>query len=214
MNDVLENKLSMYQKVQGYLTLHAADLSTVAAIATLQTELDTEVVTLQDYAVQSDADMSGHTVDKQNSRSLLKAALLKVSTAVVAHASINNINKLLEKCDETPSQLDYMRDNDFYTYCKTVSSEATPIVADLAPYNVVAADISALDTAAANFLTLIQDPRLQINERANALNNLHEQFDVIDSLLKNKLDKVMAVFISLNESLYKVVYKKVCNRFD
>jgi hypothetical protein len=192
----------MYQKVQGYLTMHAAALATIPMVATLQAELDTEVAVLQTHAVTANADMSGHTVDKQGQRSKLKASLLKVSTAVIAHASINSINKLLEKCDETPAALDSLRDNDFYTYAQTVIAEATPIAASLAPYNVAPADITTVQTDAADFLTIIQDPRLQINERANALNDAIIQFEKIDDLLKSKLDKVMAVFISQNPSLY------------
>ncbi len=202
MNSYFENKLSMYQKVQGFLTLHAAELALIPMVATQKTTLDAEILILQGHYNNFNADITGHTVDKNNQRQILKASLLKVSTAVVAHASINNINKLLEKCDETSSKLDQFRDNDFYTYSQTVLAEATPIIALLAPYNVLPADLTSLNAKSASFLAIIQDPRLQINERQTSRINLENSFDTIDELLQYKLDKVMGVFQSQNISLF------------
>lgn len=192
----------MYEKVQAFLDLHSSDTASIPAVATLKNQLDSHVDEIHNLAIVVDADLSGHTVDKQARRSELKAAGLKVSTAVVAYAALNGINKLLEKCDESPSQMDYMRDNDFYTYCRTISTEATPIIANLADFGCLPADLSTLDTASQAFLEIIQDPRVQINERSNAANSLELEFDETDELLKSKLDKVMTVFISINPALY------------
>ena len=74
MKNIVENKLGMYQKVQGYISLHAAETAAIAMVATLKTQLDTAVSTLQTIAITAVADMSGHTADKQNSRALLKNA--------------------------------------------------------------------------------------------------------------------------------------------
>ena len=94
MTNVFENRLSMYQKVNGYLALHASETSSIAAIATLKTQLDTNINTILSLAAIADADVTGTTVDKQNKRNAAKTALLKVSTACVAHASMNNLIKL------------------------------------------------------------------------------------------------------------------------
>ena len=202
MNNVFENRLSMYQKVNGYLALHASETNSIAAIATLKTQLDANINAILSLAAIADADVTGTTVDKQNKRMAAKTALLKVSTACVAHASMNNLIKLKEKCDLTPNSIDYLRDNDFYAYCKTVSTEANAVVAALAPFGVLPANITALDTAANAFFASIQDPRIQINEASKARLEYETKFQETSDLINLKLDNVMTVFISSNPSLY------------
>ena len=203
MNNILENKLSMYQKVQGYMTLHTTETAGVSAIATLKTQFDAKVNAILSLAATANADITGFTVDKQAKRNELKAKILKLSTAIVAHGAMTDNFKLLEKCDETPAAIDAMRDNDFYTYAKLVLNEATPLMTLLAPYGVIATDLTAANTAATTYLTNIQNPRVQINERSRSLNDIEDLFVDADTFLKEKLDKVMKVFIATNTSLHK-----------
>jgi hypothetical protein len=202
MNNIFENRLSMYQKVNGYLALHATETTSISAVATLKTQLDANINSILNLAMQADADITGATVDKQNKRNALKAATIKVSTAVVAHGAITNNNRLLEKCDVSISSLDFLRDNDFYKYCKLVQAEAQPIAAALVPYGITAANITAIDTAAAVFLVNIQDPRITINEGAKMRLEYEIKFTETNDLLTLKLDKVMGIFSSTNPSLY------------
>ena len=203
MNNTLENKLSMYQKVQGYMALHTTETAGVSAIATLKTQFDAKVNAILNLAATANADITGFTVDKQAKRNELKTKILKLSTAIVAYGAMTDNFKLLEKCDETPAAIDAMRDNDFYTYAKLVISEATPLMTLLAPYGVVAADLTAANTAATTYLTNIQNPRVQINERSRSLSDIEDLFADADAFLKEKLDKVMKVFIATNTSLYR-----------
>ena len=132
----------------------------------------------------------------------MKAKVLKLSTAIVAYAAMTDNFNLIEKCDETPSALDGMRDNDFYTYSKLVLTEATPLVPSLAPYGVVADDLTNASTAATTYLENIQNPRVQINERSRSLSEIETLFTDTDTFLREKLDKVMKVFIATNNSLF------------
>lgn len=202
MNNTLENKLSMYQKVQGYLGLHTTETAGIAAVATLKTQFDTKVNAILTLAASANADITGYTVDKQVKRNDLKAKVLKLSTAVVAHAAMTDNFNLIEKCDETPSALDGMRDNDFYTYAKLVLTEATPLFSALVPFGVTADDLSEATTAATTYLENIQNPRVQINERSRSLSDIETLFTDTDTFLTEKLDKVMKVFLATNNSLY------------
>lgn len=203
MNNTLENKLSMYQKVQGYMTLHSTETAGISAVATLKTQFDTKVAAILALASAASADITGFTVDKQAKRADLKSKVLKLSTGIVAYGAMTDNYKLIEKCDETPSALDAMRDNDFYTYSKLVISEATPLMTLLVPYGVVAADLTAANTASNTYLTNIQNPRVQINERSKSLSDIEDLFTDADIFLKEKLDKVMKVFIATNPSLHR-----------
>ncbi len=202
MNNVLENKLSMYQKVQGFLTLHAADTSTIASVATIKTELDGIVTKIVNSAGVTALDITGFTVQKANKRAELSKATLKMSTAYVAYMRLNNKPQEAEKLDLTPSMLDAMRDAEFYVYASQVSVLATPVVATLAPFGILPADNTALTTKLAEFIAIIQEPRVRIGERSAELENLTRLFEQADDVLTLKLDQVMPVFMLSNLTLY------------
>jgi hypothetical protein len=121
---------------------------------------------------------------------------------VVAFTAVTDDFKTIEKCDATPSQIDYMRDSEFFTYAKLVLNEVTPVMASLVPFGVVAADLTAANTAANNYLKVIQAPQNQINERGTSKKALVILFEETAALLDKKLDKVMGVFITTNPNLY------------
>lgn len=202
MENNLENRLSMYQKVQFYLTHHAAETAAIPMVATLQAELEDKINAVLVLGGIVDTDITGYTVDKQSKRTDLTRKILKLSTAIVAYASVNNNSILAEKCDESLRNMGVMRDNDFYTFAQLIIREATPLMTDLAPFGVLPADLTAAETASSVYLGGIQNPRGQINERSKALGDLETAMDGTDDLVKNKLDKVMGIFQATNLSLH------------
>ena len=202
MEDNLENRLSMYQKVQGALSIHSAATASIPAIATLSTQLDSKVNSILAMASKADTDITGYTVDKQAKRTDLKTKILKLAGGVVAFTAISEDFKTVEKCDATPSQMDYMRDNDFYAYAKLVLNEVTPLMSSLTPFGVVVADLNAANISADYYLKVIQSPKNQINERSNNKKALTVLFEETSELLEKKLDKVMGVFITTNPNLF------------
>lgn len=202
MENNLENRLSMYQKVQFYLTHHADETAAIPMVATLQDDLEEKVNGVLALASIADTDITGYTVDKHDKRTDLSLKILKLSTAIVAHASINDNSILAEKCDESLRDMGIMRDNDLYTFGQLIINEATPIMTDLTPYGVIAGDLAAATDASAIYLSAIQNPRGQINERNKALNDLQTLMKDTDDLVKDKLDKVMGIYQATNISLY------------
>lgn len=202
MENNLENKVSMYQKVQFYLNLHAAETAAIPMVSTVKGQLDTKVTAILALASLVDTDITGYTVDKQNKRADLASRILKLSTAIVALASINSNTILAEKCDESLSSMNAMRDNDFYTFAQLIIKEATPIMATLTPFGVVAADLTAANAASATYLGAIQTPRGQINERSKSLQDLQDAMASADTLLRDKMDAVMGVYQATNPSLH------------
>ena len=202
MENNLENKLSMYQKVQFYLALHAPETAAIAMVAILKDELDEKVNNVLALATIVDTDITGYTVDKQNKRDDLAAKILKLSTAIVAFASMNNNSILAEKCDETASSMGYMRDNDFYTFAQLIIKEAQPIILEINAFGVTEDDLSEAAASTATYLNVIQSPRGQINERSKALTDLQNEMASTDALVNDKLDKVMGIYQATNKSLY------------
>ena len=202
MNDQLENKLSMYEKVQLNVTTHAIETAGVPAIATTKTELDLVVAKILTSAGISNLDITGYTVQKQNKRNDMSSVLKKVTAGLTAYYSINNQPQEAEKWDETSSMIDGMRDNDIYTYSQRALVASVANVAALAPFGILPADNTSLTTLNADFLLLIESPKNRIGERGAELNNLERLFEQADNILINKLDPLMRIFETTNPTLY------------
>lgn len=202
MENQLEDHLSMFQKVQGTLSRHASETALIPVVSAYKSEFDRKVDTILLLASKADTDITGITVDKQVKRMALKEKILKISTALVAFGAVNNDYSLLEKCDETVSSMDAMRDNDFYTYSHLILNEAMSKLELLNYYGVEQNDLIQAQAAAQNYLNAIQNPRIEINERSMALEELRETVKETSLFLKEKLDKVMGVFQSINVGLY------------
>jgi hypothetical protein len=202
MENNLENRVSMFQKTLGYLELHASDMTDISAIATLKTELNTRITEILTLATAADTDITGYTVEKQSKRNDLKASILKLSTAMVANASLTDNYALIEKCDETPAGMDAMRDNDFYTYAKLVLNESNGILNDLTPFGIINNDWDTANDNSNKYLAVIQGPRVQISERSKVLEDLNNAVGGTDTFLNEKLDKVMGIYMASKPSLH------------
>lgn len=202
MDNQLENKLSMYEKVQAMLTLRATDTAPVAMVTTVKNDFSTIVTKILQSAAITNTDITGYTVLKQNKRNELTKILLKVSASHTAWASVNAKPQEAEKTDLTPAMVNTLRDNDLYTYAAQVYTIANAQATALAPYALTPAEIALLNTRNAEFLAVIQEPRVRINERSAEFENLNRLFAQADDLLTTKLDPLMRIFQQGNPTLY------------
>jgi hypothetical protein len=202
MNDILENRLSMYMAVQTFYTENQAAIDAVPALPPLFTQFNTHVTKIVDFAGPASADITGSAVDKKDKRVALTSAILKVCDAFSAWCYNNGDNTKAELFDETQASLDRMRDTALYTFAKNLELEADPVVLDLADYMVVPADITALADAAAAFLVFLKQPKYKRSERSAKLRHMTLEFKLASDLLNDKLDKSMKVFNSIDPVLY------------
>ncbi|MFM2385790.1 MAG: hypothetical protein RL660_547 [Bacteroidota bacterium] len=197
-----EDKLSMFEKVYTLLAARAAETNSVPAVATQLTAFKAKLGEIFASAGAAGADITGYTVQKQDQRSKLQEAIYVMSSAYVALQAMNNAPQHVEKANYTISMLDRMRDNDLYTYANQIIAYTTPIIASLAPFGAAPAQLAALNTETQAFFDLIQNPRFKIAERAAENEHLAKLFGEADSLLKDKLDRLLDVFVVSNNKLH------------
>jgi hypothetical protein len=86
MNDIQQNKLGMFEKVNNYLTDNAAVLASVTQIAPIcNRSLSKLISSITDAAGVSGSDTTGFTIQKATERTDLEAIALKVSRAAAAY---------------------------------------------------------------------------------------------------------------------------------
>lgn len=203
MENGLEDQVSMFQKVQGGLEANKVEIAVIPVMVEYQKELDTRVENILVLASKSNTDITGFTVDKQFKRNDMTDKIRRLSTATVAFAAVNDNRGLMEKCDATLSELNSMRDNDFYAYSKLLIDEVAPILPQLAPFGIKKDQLDEATKAMDLYLSTIQNPRIKISERGRYIDELEESINSTSVFLREKMDKVMDIFSVTNPGLHK-----------
>lgn len=208
MQNRLEDKLSMYEKVDTFLQTNASVLNTAVPILTTEylnfkTKLDDILTTVQAASV----DTTGYTEDKAQKRQELEQLTTKVTRALTAYASISKNFSLRAKINYNKSDFSKMRDNDLYANTKVVEDYANQYATDLLQYGIAQADIIDLGKKITHFFDVIQTPKTKIEIRSSYLQQLEMQIQEQDLQLKNIIDPLLGV-LEYDEPLLFNQYKK------
>lgn len=205
MNDIQENKLGMFEKVNDYLTDNAAALVSVTQIAPLQSSLNNLIADITEAAGISGSDTTGFTIEKATERTDLEVITLKVSRAAAAYFLSINQPGNIKLADYTKSELDSARDNDLYVKAKYLHKIAQPVEANLSGFNSGPADVTALQVALQDFFNVMQLPAEKKGEKAVYTKGVEALFKEGDSLL-DTLDIYMLTFEAVDPIQY-ALYK-------
>ncbi len=205
MDDVKENRLSMYLKVQTHLT---GNLSSYNAITGFTMGVWPEFITNIDNIFTknaiADLDLTGYAEAKADKRAQLIAAMTTIYNGLAAYGAVNEIKPLLRKVDFSASEINKMRDSELYTNAKILQSIPDEIdnEAGLVPFQVNNTTKTALQTQSDQYLVLIQQPQDQAGQRSQAIIEIDAIFQKMDILLKDKLDFIAAVLAGINPTVY------------
>lgn len=202
MKKEYEAYLSMLLKVRNFAVKNANTLKTLPGVEAQITQLNTYIDQLIMADTGSQIDLTGVAVLKQKRRTALEGFCLKVSNALTALA-VNTHDVVLQKKAAFTSSFWYKcTEDELITKATIVKNLATPYAADLTPYGVVAADLTAFEKAIAVFTDTISDPSLAIDQRKADNSRIVELIDNIRTLLGDKLD----VLVRLTESTDPIFY--------
>lgn len=204
MNNQIENRISMYLKVETMLNNHTADTVSVAMIAAEKTNFSSKLASLLAKASIASLDITGNAVEKQDKRIALTKTTLIVARALLLHSNFTNNKLLNEKFDLPVSTLNAMRDSEFYVYALSVKDAATPLVTNLVPYLVTTALMTQFNNELIAFYNVIQKPKDQISEQSIVREEMENIIIDIDKILDTKLDIAMSLFEFSNPSLYSL----------
>jgi hypothetical protein len=112
------------------------------------------------------------------------------------YANVLGNNKLADSVFYSADQLNRCRDTILVDRLELVHNIVTNHIDDLSDYGIVQNDLDELKVLTENFIALCEDPREAITNRARATSQLGELFKKADSLLKQRLDKLIVLFKS------------------
>ncbi len=119
---------------------------------------------------------------------------MRVAGALMAYASTNNNNTLLNKAKISENTFAKARDDLRDDIAQGMHDEANAVLAQLADYGVTAATLSALQTRIDAYRMAIASPKMAIGERSTHTGLLKQEFARADALVKNRLDGLVRQF--------------------
>ncbi|MDR2680221.1 MAG: hypothetical protein LBC47_05360 [Tannerella sp.] len=195
MTDRQEAKLSTYQKVLNVCDEHKQKYAGIPAFVNAVTELKQQVMDIQSVRQQQTETVpKGTTKDKSSAIDRLAELSLKVANPVYVYAFETQNNSLLQKVNVNKSMFYNIHDRAALTLAKIIASEAKNRNEALREYGISETDITELDEAIVQFEGLIDSPSGVIGERKMHTENLRTLFVRADSIIYDKLDKLIRLF--------------------
>ena len=210
MDDVIEDRLSMFEKVATFLNANSAALSATPIIgSSIQPGITNLISLILTEAGDAGAPTTGQTEAKQNMRTEVETKGLALAGAGYAYFTIAvaDTNKR-SLCRFTKTDLMGKRDNDLFADLRKMHQTVDPVKTLLAPYGFTGGQVDDYGDLLNDFLAEIQKPRTAIAARSASNSQLVRLMDDLSEMLAEQLDPVM-LFYSLNDTELYDYYRGV-----
>jgi uncharacterized protein (UPF0297 family) len=197
MTDRQNAKLNMYHKVLNVLDERKEEYADIPAFVNTVNELKTHVSEIQAVTQQQTETVSkGATKDKSSVIDRLVELSMKVANPIYVYAFNTANNRLLQKVSVNKSMFYHDHDQASLILAKIILAEANTLSETLTDYGISSADITELETVISQLEALINAPSGVIGERKLYTSSLRELFVAADSVVYDKLDKLIGLFKS------------------
>jgi hypothetical protein len=197
-----EARLNMFKAVQQFLLNNATVTATIAAFAPIFTIFQDTVAEMEDAIAGESAIITGTTMDKASLRLALALELKRIGDAIASYAATVNNNALREAVSLSLSKLKKLREELFVAQAQNYYGLADANVAALAPWNILPADITALESMIALYSTAVPSPRNKIAQRTVFNKAQNAAAKDITKILKEQLDPVIYQFSATDPDFY------------
>ncbi|MDR1407255.1 MAG: hypothetical protein LBJ23_04315 [Tannerella sp.] len=195
MNDRQNAKITMYQTVYNTCLEYASVYSNVPAFVNALEEVNKGIRQIREVERrQADALSKGVTQEKTGVEEALIQSLLKVSGALYVYAFETDNSDLSLKTNLNKTQLFKMEDNVFLMTANDIASKAAEAGTALQHYGIGRAELTELTERTAAYESLIVKPRTVIGEHKIHTTTLTRLFAETDSVLYDKLDRLINLF--------------------
>ena len=202
MNDVQENKLSMYRTVKTVLTTHEAEFAGIPALVAQRQAFSDSIQLIDQLAQNQGTETSGITVDKANLQQQMIDTTLRVAGAVKALASVQNDATVEAQADLNKSSFTRVRDELRDEVAQAIHNLAQSKLALLADYGITAATLSGLQTRIDAYRLAVANPQTAKAQRHTYTTLLADEFRRADSILQDRLDGLVEQFKESGTTFY------------
>lgn len=205
MNDVQENKQSMYKTVITVTDEHSAAYAAIPGFGTAYVAFKVKTSEIEALKLIQISDAKGFAAEKERKMGLMADKAVIVIGGLNAFAIADNNDALREKINYSRTAILNARDMDAISYCTIVLSEATAHEGEISDYGVKPADTTALQNAINDFTAIVQAPRAAIADKKAATEMLPPLFDAADTKLKI-MDSIVKTLKETNTAFYEAYF--------
>jgi hypothetical protein len=175
-------------------------------------QLDDNIVEINRNSQQQSGTIpKGASSEKNFAIDLLAQEAVKVANGIYVYAYTSGDRPLQTKVSVNKSMFYTGHDNDALVLAKNIADEAHKYAEELAEYYGIEEDaIKALDEAVAGFELVINKPIATIGKHKLYTGNLKQLFAETDSVLCDRLDKLITLFKTSDPEFY-FLYKNARN---
>lgn len=204
MNKIQNNKLSMYHSVRVACQNNTQVWEHIPAFQTAYEAFQKQLEELASLLNIHGRDLKGIVKGKQLTWNNMIEHTLKVSSALHAYATQNNMSQLKKQFDLSHSDLRQVSSNTSVAQAQDIADTAKELGSVLQEYGVGNQEIASLQTAIDAFREYITAPRAAIVERSVIGSRIADHFRSIDGLLEDVMDKLIEQFHTSHLDFYKL----------
>ncbi len=197
MNSNQEAKVSMYLKVQQFLTEKLTVLTALfSIITTYKTSLDDLIAAIFEADALATADTTGYTEAKQTLRDEMTTLALRISGGGAAYYKLLGDSGSQNEIFFNPSEFTRAHDTVAYTMAMQVfrlANAAGAGGAALAPHGITTTDVSNLNLKAQQYLAILELPKRKVSAKGAQGKKVDALMRDTDDLLYENLDPQMRV---------------------
>jgi hypothetical protein len=207
MTDKQIAKQNMLRVVIRTLDEYASLYVGVPVFAATVKDLKTTVQAIEKEAVlQSQATRKGASEEKQEAETELVNRTVTVANVLSVLAADTKNSTLSEKVKVTKSLLYQQHDSVALDIARRIHAEAQANAGALEAYGLSTEALAALETAVARYDTLMAAPRAAVTEAKQKTANIVRLLAETDTLLNDRLDKLMSLFKLSAPDFYAIYF--------
>ncbi|MEC4050466.1 carboxypeptidase-like regulatory domain-containing protein [Flavobacterium sp. SUN046] len=207
MNRLQERKLTMYELV--YLFLKATNASIIGQMPQMDIaiiNLGSNIDKIKELFSNQIVNRVGTTEEKEQIKLNLVNKTYTMARKLEAYAVNSGNREMAKKVKLAFTFLEKLADNAIIANASMIHDNALQIITELAPYSIVATDITDLKTNIDEFNVYLPKPRSEIIDKKEATEALSQLYSETDDLLKNKMDILVGI-VQINEPHFYSHYK-------
>jgi hypothetical protein len=203
MNDRQNAKLNMAQRVSDTLTSYTGTFTNIPPMVLAATELSANIADIREAETAQDSvSVPVSTSEKREAEGRMIDRCVKVSNALYVIGFSTGDKSLIVLSSLSPASFYRLEDNAKLSLANKVYNQAMTQAAALADYGYDAAALEDIHTAIERYHSLIAQPMDTICLRKQKTTDLKHLFAKLDSILYDRLDKLMVLFKDSNPDFY------------
>lgn len=205
MNNLQDNRLSMYLAVQKNCQANASHWNTNTVAVQAFAEFEQCILTIQQSVRQQARPVTGVSLEKAGTREQMVDKAYVLAQALATYGKAANQLEMVDMVNHTPSTWRKFRSNMAKERVEQVIQAARPLLPQLSPYGIQSEQVTELETLLQAYVEKMSAPRGAISNRHEATRLLRACFLKSDALLE-QLDSML---LQYKDKAFYSTYKHV-----